>query len=89
MIGHPFTDEPLPFGSIVDCGLVEYHEFACSVETYEWLRAGGMTHVNGEPVTLRIADRPCEWNVIVQATTPSFLVSVKFRKVPETETLAA
>lgn len=76
MIGHPFTDGPLPFGQIVDCGLVEYHEFACSIETYEWLRDGGMTHLNGEPVTLSIADRPSAHNVIVKAVTPSWFFSV-------------
>jgi hypothetical protein len=72
VIGHPFTDAPLPFGQIVDCGLVEYREFACSVDTFEWLKAGAMTHINGEPVTLSIADRPSEHNVIVKAVTPSW-----------------
>ena len=75
---HPFTDGPLPFGKIVDCGLVEYREFACSLETYEWLRGGAMTHVNGEPVTLSIADRPSEHNVIVKAVTPSWLWTPKY-----------
>lgn len=72
MTAHPFTDGPLPFGRLVDCGLVEYREFACSNETYEWLVAGAMTHVNGEEVTLSIADRPSEHNVIVKAVTPSW-----------------
>lgn len=70
-------DEPLPFGKLVDCGMVEYHEFACSVETYEWLRGGAMTHLNGEPVTLSICDRPSEHNVIVKAMTPSWFAGVR------------
>lgn len=77
MIGHPFTDGPLPFGKLFDCGLVEYHEFACSVETFEWLRAGGMTHLNGEPVVLSVADCPSEHNVIVKAVTPSWVAGVR------------
>lgn len=76
MNGHPFTDGPLPFGKLVDCGLVEYREFACSNETFEWLKAGAMTHVNGEPVTLSIAERPSPDNVIVKAVTPSWLWAV-------------
>jgi hypothetical protein len=41
-------------------------EFACSVVTFEWLANGGMTHVNGEPVSIQVVDRmPGGHNVIV------------------------
>lgn len=69
---HLLSGGPLPFGKLIDCGIVEYREFACSVETFEWLKAGAMTHVNGEPVTLSVAERPSEHNVIVKAVTPSW-----------------
>jgi len=72
-VTYVLTDGPLPFGKLVDLGIVEYREFACSVETFEWLKGGAMTHVNGEPVTLSIAERPSEHNVIVKAVTPSWL----------------
>lgn len=70
-------DDPLPFGQLFDCGMVEYHEFACSLETFEWLRSGAMTHLNGEPVTLVVADRPSVHNVIVKAVTPSWIAGVR------------
>lgn len=77
MIAKPLTDGPLPFGLLYDLGMIEYHEFACSVETFEWLRSGAMTHLNGEPVTLSVADRPSEHNVIVKAVTPSWVSGVR------------
>lgn len=49
---------PLPFGKIVDCGIMGYREFCCSLATYEWLaNRGGMTHIDGEPVRLTVAER--------------------------------
>ena len=50
-----FSD-PLPFGKLVDCGIRGYREFACSWETFEWLRDGAMTHVDGKPVRLTVAE---------------------------------
>lgn len=70
-------DQPLGFGKLIDCGMVEYHEFACSVETFEWLQAGAMTHLDGEPVRLVVVERPSVHNVIVQAVTQSFMAGVK------------
>lgn len=71
--GHPFTDGPLPFGKLVDCGMVEYREFACSWDTFRWLRDGAMRRLNGEPVTLSVAERVGgNHNVIVKAITPSW-----------------
>lgn len=72
MTEHPLTDGPLPFGKLVDCGMVEYREFACSWETFRWLKAGAMRRLNGETVTLTVADRPSVHNVIVKAVTPSW-----------------
>ena len=56
----------MPFRRIVDMGLLEYREFACSRRTFEWLAAGAMRVVDGEPVTLAVADVAGP-NVIVQA----------------------
>jgi hypothetical protein len=56
LLNHPFSDGPLPFGEIVDCGIVGYHEFACSNETLAWLEAGAMTHVDGVEVRLQVMD---------------------------------
>jgi hypothetical protein len=55
-VGHPFSDAPLPFRQIVDCGVVGYHEFACSKATFEWLAGGAMRVVDGIPVRLKVAD---------------------------------
>lgn len=64
---------PLPFRKIVDMGLLEYREFACSVATFEWLRSGGMRSVDGVPVRLHVADRSVDGtNVIVQAVPESW-----------------
>lgn len=61
--------EKLPFGKLVDCGMVGYHEFACSPETLEWLRSGGMTSIDGSPVSsLQVMETVGE-NVIVKAWT--------------------
>lgn len=46
----------LPFRKIVDIGMAEYREFACSRATYEWLAGGAMTHLDGQPVTLAVVD---------------------------------
>jgi hypothetical protein len=40
--GHPLSDEPLPFGKIMDVGLRSYHEFACSHSTLSWMQATGL-----------------------------------------------
>ena len=39
---HPLSDGPLPFGKIMDVGLVSYHEFACSRATLSWMQATGI-----------------------------------------------
>ena len=39
---HPLSDGPLPFGRIMDAGLVSYHEFACSRQTLSWMQATGI-----------------------------------------------
>lgn len=65
MIRRLLEDE-LPFGRLVDMGMVEYREFACSWRTLSWLRAGGMRQVDGVPVTLAVADTAGP-NVVVQA----------------------
>lgn len=61
-------EEALPFRKLVDLGIVEYREFACSRATFRWLAGGGMRSVDGVPVTLFVAD-DCDGgpNVIVQA----------------------
>ena len=59
-------EQELPFKKIVDCGLAEYREFACSNDTFVWLRDGAMTSVDGQPVQLQIVDRAGP-NVIVAA----------------------
>lgn len=51
------ADGPLPFGRLWDCGMVQYREFACSVETFEWLREGAMRVLDGVPVRLVVAER--------------------------------
>lgn len=53
---HLLSDEPLPFGEL-HLHQPDYQEFACSKSTAQWLMEdGGMTHVNGKRVTLRIKD---------------------------------
>lgn len=49
------ADAPIEFGKLELCQ-VHYREFACSVETFEWLQAGGMTHLDGVPVRLQKMD---------------------------------
>ena len=46
---------PLAHGEIRDAGS-DYHEFITSESFALELMAGGMTHVNGERVTLHIVD---------------------------------
>lgn len=50
-------EAPIPFGRLVDCGMREYGEFACSEETAEWLQNGGMRRVDGRDVVVQIVDR--------------------------------
>lgn len=59
--------EPIPFGRLVDCGMREYGEFACSVETAEWLAAGGMRRVDGREVWVQVVDVAAGGNVICAA----------------------
>ncbi len=54
-MNHPFADGPLEFGKLF-LWQPEYREFACSRETFEWLQAGAMTHVDGLPVRLQVMD---------------------------------
>jgi hypothetical protein len=54
-VPHYLSDEPLPFGKIL-FGQVDYHEFICSKSTAKWLKEGGMTHLDGRPVTLTEKD---------------------------------
>lgn len=63
-------DEPLPFGELFDLGLRDYREAACSKSTMQWLQEGGMTHLDGKPVTFRVMDEsPGGHNVIVRFGT--------------------
>ena len=39
---HPLSDAPLPYGKIMDVGLMSYHEFACSRATLSWMQASGI-----------------------------------------------
>lgn len=55
MSRHPLSDGPLPFGELA-FGQVDYREFVCSKATFEWLRTGGMTHLDGCPVQLQMMD---------------------------------
>jgi hypothetical protein len=54
-LNHPLSDGPLEFGRLALVS-VEYREFACSVETAEWLLEGGMTSLDGNPVHLQVMD---------------------------------
>lgn len=58
----------MPFRKLVDVGIREYREFACSRTTLRWLADGSMRCVDGMPVVLWVADE-CNGgpNVIVQA----------------------
>ncbi len=49
------ADEPVEFGRITLVS-AEYREFVCSVETAEWMLAGGFTSLDGRPVRLQIMD---------------------------------
>ena len=40
--GHPLSDGPLPFRTVMDVGLLSYDEFACSYSTLSWLQATGV-----------------------------------------------
>ena len=51
----PLCEGPLPFKTMTMCQK-DYREFVCSVATFEWLRDGGMTHLDEMPVTLQIMD---------------------------------
>ena len=54
-LGHLLSDGPLPFGKLI-LGQADYREFVCSKSTAAWLQSGGMTHVDGQEVRLRVAD---------------------------------
>ena len=54
-MNRPFSDAPLPFGKLY-LWQPDYREFCCSKETAAWLQAGGMTHLDGLPVTLQVMD---------------------------------
>ena len=45
----------MPFGKLY-LWQPDYREFACSRETAAWLMDGGMTHIDGLPVSLQIMD---------------------------------
>lgn len=60
-------EAPLPFGRLVDCGMREYGEFACSSETAEWLRNGGMSRVDGRDVWVQVVETCAGGNVICAA----------------------
>lgn len=63
-----WLEDELPFGKLMDTGIVEYREFACSRRTLAWLDGGAMRTVDGSPVRLWVADVcPGGRNVIVQA----------------------
>ena len=47
--------QPLAHGEIRDAGS-DYHEFMASDSFATELMAGGMTHINGERVTLHVVD---------------------------------
>ena len=53
---HPLSDGPLPFGQLMDCGIVGYHEFACSRSTFEWLSTGAMRTIDEVPVRLQMVE---------------------------------
>lgn len=61
-----WLERPLPFQRIEDVGMRDYREFVCSEQTFAWLRDGGMTHVDGQPVSLQVVDRAGA-NVFVKA----------------------
>jgi len=54
-VNRPFADGPLPFGKLY-LWQPDYREFCCSVETFEWLAAGGMRELDGFPVVLQRMD---------------------------------
>lgn len=69
MTAHLLTD-PLPFGELFDLGIRNYREFACSKSTLNWLKAGAMTSLDGDQVTLRVMEEvPPGHNVIVKVWT--------------------
>jgi hypothetical protein len=69
-VSHQLSDGPIPFGELFDLGYTDYREVACSKSTMSWLAGGAMTHVNGEPVTLRVMEEiPPGHNVIVKIWT--------------------
>ena len=60
-------EQTLPFRKLVDVGIGAYGEFACSRATAEWLIAGGMTRVDGRPVSVQIVEQCTANNVICAA----------------------
>jgi hypothetical protein len=41
-LGHPLSDGPLPYGKLMDVGMMFYDEFACSTSTLSWMQATGI-----------------------------------------------
>jgi hypothetical protein len=63
-LGHPLSDGPLPFGKLVDVGLMFYDEVACSRETLSWMQATGIPSDR----TLQVVEECVGgFNVIVKA----------------------
>jgi hypothetical protein len=54
-------------GDILDCG---YREFMVTPATFEELVDGGMTHVNGDRVSLQRVDRYPAVNAVLVRWTP-------------------
>jgi hypothetical protein len=63
---------PLAHGEILDAGC-EYHEFMASDSFAAELMAGGMTHINGERVTLHIVDELPGIGAVTLRWTPAAL----------------
>lgn len=83
---HPFSDQALPFRRIVDCGIVGYHEFACSWATFEWLAGGAMRVLDGVPVRLQVMGECVGGhNVFVKVWPAEPLVRVEEMLERETE----
>lgn len=64
---HPLSDAPLQFGELIDLGLRDYGEAACSKSTMQWLKAGAMTRLDGQTVSFRVMEEcPGGHNVILR-----------------------
>lgn len=75
-MNHPLAEGPLEFGKITLCQR-DYREFVCSQETFEWLRDGAFTSLDGVPVRLVVADTLVGGhNVVVKIWAADDVVSV-------------